>query len=439
MTIQVATIIQLVLGVSGDDVRQHYGELKDMIPESIKQQMQGIADGLTQYWHIPENKAWEIVLALELGGDAFTKKQEGSFSLPGDDEQPGCTAFAFHADNQTFLAHNEDQTPTALDIWAISHFIPDTGDNAFISLGVPAGAVSVGMVINEKGIGMTFNVGRPNKNPVAGVPVMHMVREVITKCDTLDEAVSSFTGLLADNGTFSYMGGNIMVVDFNDGTMAWMQVCSSDIKVTYGQELKPGVTYLAFTNHFDDDFSPLSEEDRQTASNISSFERYNRLMEIIPRFEKYGFETCWKILSDHGDGEPNNNTICRKSNSALTVFSNVFTADTSSYTIGVPSEYLALYGKPQELDNRQVIVPSITGTVTAAGKPLAKAKVMLDGVNVQGINLKTRTAEDGSFMFNNLESGTYKLRVKAFPHLPGAATFDYTEGTPQTVNIGLLF
>jgi len=286
---------------------------------------------------------------------------------------------------------------------------------------------------------MTFNVGRPNKNPVAGVPVMHMVREVITKSDTLDEAVNSFTDLLENNGTFSYMGGNIMVVDFKDGTMARLQVCSSDIRVTYGQELKPGVTYLAFTNHFDDDFSPLSEEDKQTASNISSFERYTRLMEIIPQFEKYDVDTCWKILSDHGDGEPSNNTISRKGSSAMTVFSNVFTADTSSYTIGVPSEYLAVYGKPQQLDNSQVIVPAITGTVTAAGSPVAKAKVILEGVNVEGISLETRTAEDGTFMFNNLESGTYKVRAKAFPHLPKTSTVDYTEGSPQTVNIKLLF
>jgi len=40
------------------------------------------------------------------------------------------------------------------------------------------------------------------------------------------------------------------------------------MKITYGQELKPGVTYVACTNHFDDDFSPLSETDKQSASNI---------------------------------------------------------------------------------------------------------------------------------------------------------------------------
>jgi predicted choloylglycine hydrolase len=429
-TIQVAALIQLVLGVSSSDLLQYYEDIKDIIPESVEQQMQGIAEGLTEYWYIAPDRAWNIVLALELGGDAYYRKQE--------DASPGCTAFAFHSDNGTFLAHNSDQPPTPLSLWAVARYVPDTGDNAFISFGVPAGAVSVGMVINDKGLGITFNVGRPNKNSTFGVPLMHMTREVIAACGTLNQAVTSFTDLLERGETFSYMAGNILIVDFREGSMARLQVCSKDIKVTYGQELKPGVTYLACTNHFDDDFSPLSEEDKKSAAAASSLERYKRLMEIIPQFELYDLETCWSLLTDQGGGAPTNNTISRKSDSAMTVYSNVFTADTTYYTIGVPTEYLALYKKPQEINNQQVAVPSIIGTVLAGGQPLAKALVSLEGLTVKGIHLKTRTAADGTFIFNNLESGTYSVRVKAFYHLPRKLTIEYTEGQPRTVNVNLL-
>ncbi|MCX5899937.1 MAG: C45 family autoproteolytic acyltransferase/hydrolase, partial [Proteobacteria bacterium] len=433
-TLMVARLIRNLLGISGTEIKNFYETIKTLIPEDMNQQMQGVADGLSEYWHLSPDKAWEIVLTLEFGQDAFNYQQMAK-------ETAGCTAFAFHSDSGTFLAHNEDQQ-TPLSIWGNAHFVPNDGSNSFLSLGVPSGAVSVGMGMNEKGLAMTVNVGRPNKNPTSGIPVMLMIREVIATCDTLAEAVNAFTGILDnDNGTFGFMGANLMIVDFKDGSMARLQICSHDMKVTYGQELKPGVTYLAHTNHFDEDFSPYTPEDDKTAASaVSSFARYKRLMEIIPKFEVYNLDTCWKILSDHGDGEPNNNTISRYGgNSSMTVYSNVFTADTTYYTVGVPSQYLELYEAPQQISNAKPVVASITGTVTALGKPLAKAKVTLKGANGSGISLTTRTAQDGSFSFNNLENGTYTMTAKLFPHMPGQAKATYTKGEPQVATIKLLF
>jgi predicted choloylglycine hydrolase len=430
MTIQVSLIIQLLLGISSDDVRAYYEDIKDLIPESIQQQMQGIALGLTEYWFMPPDKAWDAVLMLELGGDVAYKMQEGVW---------GCTAFAFHSKDGTFMAHNSDQPPTSLDLYAVSHFVPTNGDNSFISVGVPAGAVSVGMVINEQNIGLTFNLGEPNKNAQSGVPVMHMCREVITKSDTLDEAVGYFTDILDAKGTFSYMAGNILIADLANGTMARIQVCSDDVKVTYGQQLKEGVTYLAFTNHFDDDFSPLTQEDLESASNASSIERYKRLNELIPQFETYDLDTCWDILSDYGDTEPGYNTICRNSRQFITSYANVFTAEKTYYTIGPACEYLPLYAMPQVIDNKEPVVPSIIGTVTTSGQPLAKARVVIEGITVKGINLTTRTAGDGSYVFNNLESGIYRIRINRFLHLPRSTTVECIEGQVATADLNLLF
>ena len=106
--------------------------------------------------------------------------------------------------------------------------------------------------------------------------------------------------------------------------MAKIQVRSEKVKLTYGEELKPGVTYLASTNHFDEDF----RSDDPDYYYESSFKRYERLMELLPALETYDAESCWTILTDHGDGEPDNNTISRDGSSTGTTVSRVFTADT---------------------------------------------------------------------------------------------------------------
>lgn len=432
LMIQTLSLFYFLLGITGDDTQAYYQEIEHLVPESIKKQLQGMATGLSEYWSIPYDIACSMVLILPFGMDVNSSKQ-------AEGEKEGCTAFALYSNDGTFLCHNTDDMPQTLNIYGINHFIPDNGDNAFISFGVPQVFVGVGMAINEKGLGITYNAGRPNKNASQGLPVMLMMREVMAKCDTLDDAVNYFTDFLTDGGNYGYGAGNLILVDFKGPSMARLQVCSDDIKVTYGQELKPGVTFVACTNHFDDDFSPLAPEDLSNPSNISSQERLARLMEMLPQFEKYDIDTCWDILTDHGDGEPNNNTICRKGDTWHSVFANIFTESETYYTLGPSCDYLPLYGEPIKIDHEQCIKPSITGIITAMGRPLAQAQVRLEGVSEQGINLKTYSAEDGTFVFNNLVSGTYKIRVKKTFHLPGMAVVEFKEGEQQTVDINLLF
>jgi hypothetical protein len=77
-------------------------------------------------------------------------------------------------------------------------------------------------------------------------------------------------------------------------------------------------------------------------------------MDLLSQYEKFDLATCWSILTDHGDGEPNDTTICRKGNPYVTVISNIFTENTSYYTLGPPNEYLSMYGKPEAIHHGEI-------------------------------------------------------------------------------------
>jgi hypothetical protein len=273
----------------------------------------------------------------------------------------GCTAFAISSAAGTFLAHNTDNQKTTEHNGSIMRIIPNNGDNSYIHLFTPA-FVDVGLGMNDKGIGITYNVGRPNNNPLPGLPPLFMVRQVMEKAATLQEAISDFTNFLDAGNSYGYGGTIFLVVDFKNSRMAKIQIKSDEYKVTYGEQLKPGVTYLASTNHFDDDFAPLSPEEKATSSNISSLARWDRLMELLPQYDTYDLDTCFAILTDHGDGAPSPNTICRDSGTPFgtaTTLTNIFTADTIYYTTGRPDRYLAVYGEPVQFEvNRQSTCPA---------------------------------------------------------------------------------
>lgn len=424
-------VFNIFMSIGADETLAYYDEVKELIPDSIKQQMEGIAQGMSLYWSIPYETAWQWVLITNLGFDILNKHHL-------EEEAAGCTAFAFHSDAGTFLCHNTDNSAANVDLGSLIHYIPDNGDYSFLSLFSPA-FVGAALAINEKGLALTYNVGGRNKNPGAGLTVLFKTREVMATCGSLSEAVDSFTALLDNGGMYGYSTSNFLIVDFNDGSMARIQVCGDEIRVTYGQELKQGITCLGFTNEFDDDFSPRSQSDLEKASVISSQARYARLMELLPSFEKYDIETCWKILTDSSNGEPTNDTICRRGDSTITTMANIFTDTTAYYTIGPPCEYLVTYDKPIEINLEQILIPSITGIVTAMGNPLPHAKVVLEAASADGINLKTYTDADGHYEFNNVESGTYRIQVTKFSHLPKRVNVQYQEGNEETLDINLLF
>jgi hypothetical protein len=253
----------------------------------------------------------------------------------------GCTAFAVSSDAGTFLAHNTDNSKGSENNGGLMYIVPENGDNSYIHLFAPA-FVDVGLALNDKGIGITYNVGNPNVNASMGLPPLFMVRHVIEKASTLEEVINYFEDFIAEGNTYGYGGAIFLVVDFNDSSMAKIQVRSEKVRVTYGEQLKPGVTYIASTNHFEDDFRDDPEYYYE-----SSWLRLERLFEILPQYDVYDLEACWSILSDHGDADPTNNTISRNGTTSGTTVTNIFTADTLYYTLGMPHNYLEIYGEPQ--------------------------------------------------------------------------------------------
>lgn len=424
-------IFNVFMGIGAEETRAYYDEIKDSIAEPIRQQMQGIAQGMTLYWAVPYETAWQWVLIANLGFDILNKHKL-------DQEVAGCTAFAVHSAAGTFLGHNTDNTAANLTMGSLLHYIPDNGDHAFLSFFSPA-FVGAALAVNDAGLALTYNVGGRNTNPAAGLSVLLKTREVMATCATLAEAVDSFVSFLDSGGVYGYSTANFLLVDFNDASMARLQVRSDAIKVTYGQELKPGITCLAFSNEFDDDFSQRTPADLEKTSVISSRARYARLMELLAASEQYDLETCWNILTDSADGEPTNDTICRRGESTITTLANVFTEATAYYTIGPPCEYLPLYGAPIAIDLQASVQPAINGAVSAMGRPLSKVRVVLKAVSLDGITITTYTDANGHYEFNNLPTGTYRVTAGTIPHLPRRAIVQYREGEETKLDMRLLF
>jgi len=84
------------------------------------------------------------------------------------------------------------------------------------------------------------------------------------KASTLEEATNYFTDFIDNGNNYGHGGAIFLLVDFKDSSMAKIQVRSEKVKVTYEKELKQGVTYIATTNHFDEDF----RDDRSTTTNL---------------------------------------------------------------------------------------------------------------------------------------------------------------------------
>ena len=401
--------------------------------------MKGLALGLNEYWSIPYDIAWKWVLIINFGFDLRNKNNIEKAAL--DDKalnEEACTAFAFHSVEGTFLSHNTDNIKSSMEPATLLHLVPDNGDNSFFTFFTP-GFVGASLAVNSQNLALTYNVGGNNKNPMAGMPGLLKAREVMATCDTVAEAVKSFKSGLEAGGTYGYATTNFLIVDLDNGTMVRIQVCSDEIKVTYGKELKPGVKYIAFTNEFDDDFSPRPAEDLELEKVISSMTRYERLMELLSTYDKYDLKTCWDILNDTSGGEADYYTICRDDgDSHLTTMAHIFTATTSYYTVGPPCQYLAKYDA-MSFDSQDPVKSSTTGTVSARGRSLAKAKITLKSLDEQGLELKTYSAIDGTFTFNNLVPGRYRIKASKFFHFPRSITVDFDGQTPVDTNIKLLF
>jgi hypothetical protein len=412
------------LGVKPRRAQEYYDEVERFIHDDIKEQILGMRNGLSAVGLTMNPPKKELIWN-------FSMDIMKSWNL-------GCTAFAFNSKRGTFLAHNTDNVGVTIDMNTVIHFKPDNGDNSFLSFFSP-GFVGVGMGINEKKLALSFNVGEPNNNAQPGLPVVFKAREVMAKCDNLQCAIDTFSRFLdREEANYGELGAILTVVDFKDSTMARIQICSDGMSVTYGHELHTeDVTYSAVANHFEGRcalqkpgrFRPLAWFLGIFRGNRkdSSHHRYERLMEMLTTEGiSYDMETCWWILTDYREkSSPTNNTICRRGFPVSTTASHVLTERFCYYSLGLPSKYLARYGKPLfiDLDDglSRAVKPSITGTVKKSRDdeiPSIPIDLILLPASDDKLpfspkydKLTTYTSPKGKFVFNNLVAGEYLVRV----------------------------
>jgi len=309
------------------------------------------------------------------------------------------------------MTHITDAPPQA-EGGALMHFIPDTGEHAFLSFFSP-GNVGVGLGINDQKLCLTYNVGRPNRGATVGLPGLIMAREVLAKCDTVDEAIGMFRAHLDAGNAFAHQGVRFLIGSFRENRVVDLQLRSRDMRVSEPKPLKNGVSYIAFTNHFEEDFAALNSVERNETPNISSLRRYERLESMIAETEEFTPERCFEIACDHsGMEEGDNNTLCRHGTASVSVVVNVFTEDTAYYTVGQTCKFLGQYGAPNVVSLDEPIVPSLRIKVSDKdGKPAVYRKLYLSSFDVPGICDTLATDENGVAVFSNLPAGTYYVRT----------------------------
>jgi hypothetical protein len=219
-----------VLGVTAKEAKEYYDAIEGLIDEGIKEQIAGMAKGLS---------------AVNVPALPRSKELIWNFSMDIMSKQNlGCTAFAFKSKGGgTFLGHNTDNVGLTVGMNTVIHYKPTNGDHSFLSFFAP-GFVGVGMGINDQKLALSFNVGEPNHNQKTGLPVLFKAREVMAQCATLKCAVKKFEQFLDAGRHYGEQGANLTIVDFKDSAMAQLQICSDVILreiVHYLPQTGPGL------------------------------------------------------------------------------------------------------------------------------------------------------------------------------------------------------
>jgi len=372
----------------GWTAQKYYDSVQDIIPQSAKDQMQGMAEGLSDVRPMSYDIAWDMVITLNMATELLNMDNMSSIPEAPAYELRGCTGFAVSSAAGTFFGHNTD-AQSMVNGSAIMYFEPDNGDYSYISID-PPGWVFVGYGLNEKGIAVTTNAGSPSPDALMGLDPNLMLRNVMEHAATLEEAVALFQDFLSSGKNFGTGGAIIHIVDFNQAAMAKIQVRSEVIEVTYGQQSPYGVDYIGSANHFVGDFNVDPDYYYE-----SSWKRYERLMQLLNETQTFDMQACWTVLSDNSQEKPNNN-ISRTGGfgQSVTQFGTIFTRDGLYYTLQAPHRYFKEYDDPRFLS-----FPLQSGLFSCSAAPRFR-KVILNWKtfaenHAQGFNLYRMEAKGG--------------------------------------------
>jgi len=374
--------------------QRYYDEIQDLVSQSIKDHLQGMAAGLSEVLPVSYDYAWDIVLKQNMATELLNMTNMSS--IPQSPEATswirGCSAFAVSSEAGTFIGHNTDAQTMGYNMSTVMYWDPDNGDNAYLTMD-PPGWADVAFGLNDKGIACTMNAGSPNTSALIGLPNNFMLRYIMEHASTLEEAVSSFQDFIESGNNFGTGGAIVHLMDFNQSTMAKIQVRSAAIDVSYGDVSQYGVKYIGSTNHYVGDFNPDPDYYSE-----SSFVRYDRLMYLLQNTQTFDLNASWAVLSDTNSGEASKNTISRKAGfgGASTVFGTVHSADGLYYVLGRPDAYLAEYVQSQYVSFAQM--PDVKGfsALPQSGKVLLRWRTA-DQDKVAGFNLYRTESQGGDF------------------------------------------
>ena len=399
----------------------YYDAVKDQLPQSYKDHLEGMAEGVAEALGLPSAEAaWTVIVQLNMGTELLNMSNMAGIPDPAQNEFRGCTGFAVTSPAGTFLGHNTDaQAMPTGNGSAIIYWRPDSG-YGYMTID-PPGWADVGYGLNEKGIAVTTNAGNPNDNAAIGLPPNVMLRRVLEEASTMEEAVGLFQGWLDSGKSFGTGGALIHIVDFNQNKIAKIQLRSKVIEVTYGRQRQSddGITYVGSANHYTPDFYS-----RPDYSYPSSFERYDRLMQLLDNATaQVDLEGCWKILRDTRGGAATNNTISRiavKMGQSKTNFSTIFTPEGMYYGLEPPHRYFENYeeamfvGAPaapgftvvEALSARRILLPLLRWSTSAetAGSTfnLYRSEARDGGyrkINLMPIKARGRAGKGRAYLF----------------------------------------
>jgi|GEM_PF-747222 len=365
----------------GWDGQVYYETIQNQVPQSIKDHLEGLATGVAEALHLRYETAWKLVVTQNFATELLNMKDMDEIPEAPSYEIRNCTGFAVTSAAGTFLCHNTDATASGDNIVVLMHWQPSNGDYAYLTMD-PPGWADVAYGLNEKGIGVTMNAGSPNTSAQIGLPINFMLRYIMEHAATLDEAVGYLEDHYQDGG-FGTGGALVHIVEFSTGRMARIQVRSTALDTTYGQDSVHGIRYIASANHYTGDFNPDPDYYYE-----SSFLRYQRLVELLEQTPIFDRAACWAVLADTNGGQENNNTISRVSSSGGTMFGLVISSDGFQYTMGPPSLYFKEYGEPPVVRFDELAQnPITTFTATPKSHGVALAWAVRDGSDLAGLKL----------------------------------------------------
>ncbi len=278
-----------------DKASTYFDRAAPMIPQSIMDQMKGLARGLSDALSISYDDAWRDVIAW-------------NFFMPSTYIK-SCTAFAVTSPGGAFIAHNTDQEYIHSLDGAVIIFNPDQGlGHPFVSF-FPPGFVGAGLAQNHTGLAVVFNAAFPSERDY-GLPPLMMVRKVMEECGSLAETIQVFQSFIKEGGRFAHNGANLTFIDFKTGEMALIELAPDRVEVDHGKRWGNKRLVLT-TNHY----CMMPERNQREEYNTSSYARLERAQMLLSIEEDFSVESILKIQSDHdGQEQGTNHTICRHKN-----------------------------------------------------------------------------------------------------------------------------